>query len=110
MKLLRQVASFAILACMLPSIANGECKVVLYKISGSATDKFGHPLTAPISFSWVEEYDGRTHTKTVRAKAGRYSIDLPFYAQAKAKLGVPVLGRALYSCDAQLASVSYTYQ
>lgn len=110
MKLRHQAIQLAALVCMLPSLANGECKGRSYKISGTAIDKAGRPLSAPISFSWIEEYNGRSQTIQTQAKAGRYSVDIPFYPQAKQRPVTAVLdGDLYYRCDARLKSVSYTF-
>lgn len=99
----KQAIPLAVLACALASTASAECMVHIYKVAGTATGKSGRPLSGPIAFSWIEEHDGRMQSKQTRARAGRYSIDIPFYAQAKSKPG------AMYTCDAVLKSVSYTF-
>lgn len=105
-------ASFATLLALcilLPGVARSECMVHVYKLYGTVVNAKGQPVSTPITFSWVEEYNGRRLQRTVNARQGRYTADIPFYTQAKRVPGVPVPGGALYACTAMLKTVLYTY-
>lgn len=106
MKFRRHAISLAALASMLPRLANAECPNHIYRISGTAIEEAGRTLSAPIVFSWFEDRDERPQVERTQAKAGRYSVDVPYYPQRKSKPnGSQVRGPA-YSCDARLMFVT----
>ena len=93
----------------MPGIASAECVGRIYHVSGNVVDAKGRPLSTPITFSWVEEHDGRGVQLTTKARKGRYSAEIGFYTQSKSVPGVPVPGGGIYGCNATLKILHYTY-
>jgi hypothetical protein len=96
-------------ACILPGVASGECVGRTYHVSGKVVDTKGRPLFTTITFSWAEEHDGRHRQTTGKTLNGQYTVEIPFYTQAKSVPGVAPPGGGIYACNASLKTLHYAY-